>query len=225
MDERLRRGMDAQLARWRALVAGGAARVGWKVGLNDARVQAHLQLSQPVVGHLTLATTLTPGSPHSLRHGTMVGAEAEVAIHLGRDVGAGAGAAEVADAIVGLAPAIELVDVDRPIDDLERIVADNVFHRAVLFGPTHPGASLAGITARVLLNGAAVETVDAAAVTGDLGAVVRLVADTLAECGEQLRAGDRIIGGSFTRPVWVAAGDVVGVELGALGTLALALTV
>ena len=224
MDERVRRGLDAQLARWRTLVAGGAARVGWKIGLNDRRAQAHLGLTGPVLGHLTLATTLVPGSPHSLHGATRVGAEPEVAIHLGRDVGPHATDAEAAAAVVGLGPAIELIDVAGPVDDIERLVAENIFHRAVLFGPTEPDASLAGITARVLRNGAEVESVDLADVAEEVPAVVRFVADVLAGCGEGLRAGDRIIAGSLTRPVWIAAGDVVGVELGALGTLALAVT-
>jgi len=225
MDERVRRGMDVQLARWRALVAGGAAaRVGWKIGLNDRRVQAHLGLADPVVGHLTLATTLVPGSPHSLQSGTKVGAEPEVAIHVGCDVGPDASREETEAAVVGLGAAIELVDIDGPLDDVERIVAGNVFHRAVLFGPTRPGAAPARITARVLRNGTAVETVDDVAVVDEVVEAIRLVADVLAQCGQRLRAGDRIIAGSLTRPVWLAAGDVVGAELGPLGTLALALT-
>ena len=224
MDERVRRGMDVQLAHWRTLVAGGAARVGWKIGLNDRSVQAHLGLAGPVVGHLTLATTLVPGSPHSLRNGTKVGAEPEVAIHVGCDVGPDATRVETEAALVGLGAAIELVDIDGPFDDVERIVAGNVFHRAVLFGPTHPGTTPAGITARVLRNGTAVETVDDVAVADEVAEAIRLVADVLAQCGEGLRAGDRIIAGSLTRPVWLTAGDVVGAELGPLGTLALELT-
>ena len=224
MDERVRRGMEAQLERWRRLVAGGAGRVGWKIGLNDPRAQAHLGLAGAVVGHLTLATTLVPGSPHSLRNATRVGAEAEVAIHLGGDVGPDASDDSVVQAVVGLGPAIELIDVDAPFDDVERIVATNIFHRAVLFGPTRPAAVFAGLTARVLRNGSPVEVVEAPLTSADLVAVVRLVADVLAGFGERLQAGDRIIAGSLTPPVWLSAGEVVGVELGAFGTLALALT-
>ena len=36
--------------------------------------------------------------------------------------------------VAGLAPALELVDLDLPFDDLEPILAGNVFQRGVVFG-------------------------------------------------------------------------------------------
>ncbi len=219
-DPRVMRGLEAQLRRWRVLLGGGAVRVGWKIG-------RHLGLDGCVLGHLTLATTIAPGDDHSLAGGTMVGVEPEVAIHVGRDVPAGAARAEAAAAVIGLGPALEIVDIDGPFDDVERIVAGNVFHRGVLFGVTHPeraGGSLDGVTARWLRNGDVVETLDAAAAAGDLPEIVRFVADTLGACGERLLAGDRIIAGSLTRAAWVRPGDVTGVDLGPLGTLALRFT-
>jgi 2-keto-4-pentenoate hydratase len=223
-DPRVARGMARQLARLRALVAGGAARVGWKVGFNVPAVQRMLGLSGPVVGHLTLATALVAGEPHSLAGATRVGVEPEVAIHLGADVPAGATAAAAREAIVGLGPALEVIDVDRPFEDLETLCAENVFHRAFLIGPTDPGAAggvLSGVTARVLHRGAEVASLDAGAAAGDLAAVVRFVADFLAPHGERLVAGDWIIAGSLVAPVWVAAGDVVVLELGGIGDVEL----
>src|SRR2546422_6132431 len=82
--------MQAQLAGWRSRVAGGAARVGWKIGFNSPAAQRQLGLDGTVVGHLTQATVLAPGTSHSLAGSHLVGAEPEVAIHLGRDVPAGA---------------------------------------------------------------------------------------------------------------------------------------
>jgi 2-keto-4-pentenoate hydratase len=225
-DPRVQRGMEAQLGRWRVLVAGGAPRVGWKIGLTDPHVQRHLGLEGPVVGHLTLATTLVPGMSHSLTGATKVGVEPEVAIHLGRDVPPDADRAYCEAAILGLGPALELVDIDGPFDDLERIVARNIFHRGVLFGITHPeraGGSHAGVTVRTFRNHAVVETVDAAG-AGDLAELVRLVAGALGACGERLLAGDRIISGALTQPVWVEPGDVVSADLQPLGTLAIRFT-
>jgi 2-keto-4-pentenoate hydratase len=218
VDPRVRRGLEAQLARWRATVDGGAARVGWKIGLNDRRVQERLGLDATVVGHLTLATTLVPGVPHPLAGTTFAAAEAEVSIHLARDVEAGASPADALGAVEGLGAAIEVVDVDGPIEDVERIVARNVYHRAVLFGPTRPAASLDGVVARIAKNGADV-TVRADV---DVAGTVRLVADTLAAVGERLLAGDRIIAGSLGPPLRVAPGDVVEVTMGPLGALRLA---
>src|SRR5439155_22274723 len=82
--------MQAQLARWRRRIAGGAARVGWKIGFNSPAAQRQLGLDGTVVGHLTQATVLAPGTSHSLAGSHLVCAEPEVAIHLGRDVPADA---------------------------------------------------------------------------------------------------------------------------------------
>src|SRR5713101_3324153 len=102
-DPRVVRGMRAQLASWRSRVAGGASRVGWKIGFNSPATQKQLGLDGTVVGHLTQATVLAPGASHSLAGSHLVCAEPEVAIHLGRDVPAGADgeAARVALAAFG----------------------------------------------------------------------------------------------------------------------------
>ena len=225
-DPRVVRGMQAQLASWRSRVAGGVARVGWKIGFNSA-TQEQLGLDGTVVGHLTQATVVAPGTSHSLAGSHLVCAEPEVAIHLGRDVPAGADGEVARAAIAALGAAIELVDIDRPLDDLEAILAANVFHRAVAFGPPRTeraGGALAGVTARAFRNRDQVASVEAAAAAGDLSAVVRHVADWLAAFGERLCAGDRIICGSFAPPIWVKPGDRVRVDLGPLGAVEVALT-
>lgn len=221
-DPRIVRGMQAQLASWRSRIAGGAGRVGWKIGFNSPAAQRQLGLDGTVVGHLTGATVLASGTSHSLAGSHLVSAEPEVAIHLGRDVPAGAGEDAARAAIAALGAAIELVDIDRPLDDLEAILAANVFHRAVVLGPP-AGRALAGVTARAYRNGDEVASVDAAAAAGDLAALARHVADWLAAFGERLRAGDRIICGSLAPPIWVKAGDRVRVDLGPLGSVEVAL--
>jgi 2-keto-4-pentenoate hydratase len=77
----------------------------------------------------------------------------------------------------------------------------------------------------VLIDGEEVgATDDPAALTGEIVEVVRLTAETLAECGERLRAGEVVITGSALPPQPVAAGQRVEVELGPLGALSLRLT-
>ncbi len=177
-----------------------------------------------MVGHLTQATVLAPGASHSLAGSHLVCAEPEVAIHVGRDVPAGADGEAARTAIAALGAAIELVDVDRPLDDLEAILAANIFHRAVVLAPPRADGALAGVTARAFRNGEEVASVEAARAAGDLSALVRHVADWLAAFGERLRAGDRIICGSLAPPIWVKPGDRVRVDLGPLGGVEIALT-
>src|SRR5262245_44308668 len=101
-------------------------------------IQRVLGIDDVVLGHLTSATTLLPGATHALAGGTRVGMEAEVALHIGTELPGGATPDAARAAVAGLGAAIELVDLDRSFDDLEAIVAGNVFHRAVTFGTASP---------------------------------------------------------------------------------------
>jgi 2-keto-4-pentenoate hydratase len=219
--------MRAALARRQAELAGGARPVGWKIGINVPPVQRQLGLDAPVVGYLTSATELAPGSERSLAGTTRPAIEPEVAIHLGEPVAAGADAAAVRSAIAGLGAAIELVDVDLPFEDLELIVAGNVFHRGVVFGPpdaSRAGGSLEGLRVRVTRNGAEEAVADVAQAGEDPVEIVRHVTGLLAPLGVSLQPGDRIIAGSLTAPLPVAPGDSIGVEIDPIGSISLTLT-
>ena len=56
-------------------------------------------------------------------------------------------------------------------------------------------------------------TSDLQALTGELITIVGHVADLLAHFGETLRAGQIIIAGSITPPIWVEAGESIGFQL------------
>jgi 2-keto-4-pentenoate hydratase len=132
---------------------------------------------------------------------------------------------QVRDAIGGLSAAIELADLDPPPQDVQAILAGNIFHRHVVLGPVHDDRSTGeGIGARVLVDGEqAAATDDPAALTGEIVEVVRVTAQTLAECGERLRAGEVVITGSTLPPHPVGPGQHIEVELGPLGGLSLRL--
>jgi 2-keto-4-pentenoate hydratase len=222
LDRRVEAGMRRQLRTRRERLEQGAAPIGWKIGLNLRSVQRGLGLDRSVVGHLTTDTLVTPGEPHALAGATNAGAEPEIAIQVGEDVAGDAGPDAARAAIAGLAPAIEVVDIDRPFDDVEAIVAANVFHRAVALGEP-AGEWPDGVEAVVLVNGAEAHRLDAARAAGDLAEPVMVIAGTLGACGERLRAGDRIIAGSLTPAVPLGPGDSVVLDLGPLGRVELRL--
>lgn len=226
-DPRIGRGLEAQLRAWRSRIERGERRVGWKIALNVPPVQERLGISAPVIGALSSGGALDPGASHSLAGGTRVGVEPEVAVHISAAVPAGESRGRAAAAIGALGAAIEVVDIDMPFDDLERILVRNVFQRAFMLGPEvaeRAGGDLDGVLAHVRSNGIEQESARAADVLGDLADVVILVADLLAEAGEALSAGDVIISGSLTPIVWVEAGDRVEVDLGPLGKLEISFT-
>jgi 2-keto-4-pentenoate hydratase len=200
-------GMREQLERRRETLDRGADHVGWKIGLNIPEVQQQLGIEEPVLGHLTSETVIGEGEEFDASGAQKLMAEPEVAI----DVGDG-------DSIAGLAPAIELVDTGRPPrgEGVEGIVADNIFHSAVVFGPNVDGRPT---RATVRVNGEERESAD---FTDDLQEVVAIAGRRLAEAGEHLQPGDRIIAGSITPQVGpLEPGDELEVEVAGLGSLRL----
>ena len=203
---RVAAGMRAQLARRDAELADGAEPFGWKIGINVPAIQERLGIDAPVVGYMTSRSPLAPGVRADVSGWTAPMLEPEVAIRVGEDGRAAA-----------LAPAIELVDVDLPFEDIEAILAGNVFHRAVALGEERPGGSAAG-RCRVLVDG---EEAAAAPVECDVEGTVSHVSGYLAEHGAALSPGEVIIAGSLTAPMPISPGREIEVEVGELGAVAL----
>ena len=225
-DDRFAAGMREQLALRSERLAAGARPIGWKVGFNAPAAHANLGTDIPLVGFLTDRTVVPDGATVSLAGWANPVLEAEIAVHLGRDVPGDATWEDVRGAIAGLGPAIELADLDPPPTDVRAILAGDIYHRAVVLGPVDESRSTAeGIGGRVLRDAEEVAaTDDPAALTGEVVEVVRATAEQLAACGELLRAGDVVISGSIVPPLPVAPGQRVAVELGPLGGLALTFT-
>jgi 2-oxo-hept-3-ene-1,7-dioate hydratase len=221
LDPRVGPGLERQLEEWRRQLGQGAERLGWKIGFNDPAVRKKLGLRAPVIGYLTSATAIEPGGSHTLAGAQRPLVEAEVAIELRRDVGAGAEVDEALAAIQSLGPAIEVIDMPALPDDVEQALAGNVFHRGVALGAHRQDAAVGGVVANVTVSG---ELRQSAPARVDLAETIRLVADLLAACGERLKSGDRIIAGTLTQPVPVSAGDRVEAELGPLGRVELSFT-
>ncbi len=203
IDPRLAAALAVQLERWRATVDAGATRVGWKLGVGDAeRIGNELAL-----GHLTSATLLEPDASYSAAGAGDLRADAEVAF----EVGPG-------QAITGVGVALELVDLAGP-GDPEAVVAANIFHRAVAFGPFRLPPLPTGLRGRLLVNHRPAESAPVAdGVAGRVAAAARV----LAAMGERLRPGDRIITGSVVQ-VPVRPGDRVAADLGPLGRVELSI--
>jgi 2-keto-4-pentenoate hydratase len=207
MDPKVMAPMQVQLDLWRSALAAGAQRVGWKIGFNTPAAQQEAGIESPAIGFITSATTVRYGAHVSLGGFTRALVEPEVAIEVG----------ELGDA-VALAAAVEVVDVDAPFSDVERVVAGNIFHRAVLLGDFRPGYPPPRRTA-VLVDGHERERADVDDFDPD--EVIQFVSRELAEVGETVKPGDKIIAGSLTPPVEVSPGDRLGVQMDNLGMIQL----
>ena len=229
-DERIARGMRAQLALRRERLASGERPLGWKVGFGAPAALEQLGTDAPLVGFLTDRSLLAASADGSVGADVTGWAnpwfEAEIAVHMGDDLPGETDRDRAVAAIAGLGPAVELADVDPPPgSDPEEILAGNIFHRHVILGPVDPARRTAeGIGGRVLRNGEETDrTDDPQALTGELVDVVRHVAGVLAAHGERLRAGEVIITGAVVPPLPVRPGDELVAELGPLGSLAVSL--
>ena len=199
------RGTAALLTRRRLILAKAAEPVGWKVGFNAPEIQEKLGIDGPLAGFLTTNGLLEDGAEWSLGKEGEVIVESEVAVELGED----------ARSIVALLPALELADPPDLDQDVETILAGNIFHRAVAFGPRvetgSPGA------ARILVNGEEQHAVDAEWAGANLEEMVEAVARRLEAADERLRPGDRIITGILAPPHKAQPGDTVRLELEHVG--------
>jgi 2-keto-4-pentenoate hydratase len=201
-DARLVAALEAQFESWRAALRNGAARVGWKVAYDIAEIQEVLG-DEPAIGHLTTATLLGDGDSHSAAGARALRAEVELAVEAG----------------AGFAVALELVDIAPREDDLEGIVAANVYHRAVALGPS--GQSLPAVAeARLLVNG---EVQESARASADYSAALAAVAQQLEAVGERLEPGERVLTGAIAR-VPVSSGDRVRAEIDGLGAAEVRIT-
>jgi 2-keto-4-pentenoate hydratase len=200
-------GMRALLAGRARELAAGASPLGWKIGINMPAIQKLMGIDAPVVGSLTTATQLAPGDTVAVGEATRPALEPEIALRVGPSI-----------SVEAVAPALELVDINLPLDEVEPILAGNVMHRGVVLGEPQPPGAAAGAGVRVLRDGteeAAADFVD------DPAEVVRYVAGFLSAHGAALEVGDWIIAGSLTTPVIVAPGDSIEADFGPLGSLAL----
>ena len=179
--------------------------------------------SAPLFGFMTHRSLLKPGSTLSIAGWTRAVLEPEVAVHLGADVPAGADAAVVRAAISGLGPAVELADFDPDVQDVEGILACDIFHRHVLLGPvdrSRAGGSIAGIEARVFRDGEKIAGASGPTdFPGQTVVVLLALAEMLEANGEALRAGDIVIAGSLVPPVKAGPGQVLRAEISPLGEI------
>ena len=206
-DPRITRGMQAQAELRQKRLATGDRLIGWKVGFGAPALMERLGISGPLIGFLTQNARVQSGGSVSFAGWTKPVIEPEIAVHIGRDVPAGADRSTAASAIAGISPAIEVVDFDEPPDDPERILGHNIYQRHVVLGapvPARAGGAADGLTCRIIRRGVeSARTTDPQANTGEWITIVQHVANMLTACGGGLRAGEFIITGSVVPPLTV----------------------
>lgn len=210
-DPRIAQGMATQFRLRATRLEAGEKLIGWKAGFGAPAVLAKLKLDAALAGFMTDKGKLPSGAAVSLAGWTKPAAEPEIAIYLGRDLPGGADEATARAAIAAIGPAIELVDLKPPLNDVEAILSGNIFHRHVILGAadqSRAGADVSGLTATIVRNGEEIgSTTEVEALTGPLVAIARRIADTVAGMGETLKAGEVIIAGSLVPAIFLSSED------------------
>ncbi len=219
---------------WVALkLAAGRQRIGHKIGLTSRAMQLSSQISEPDYGSLLDDMLLRDGSDVPINRFIVPRLEVEFAFILARPLkGPGVTLFDVLNATDYVVPALELIDAR--IENFDRhskaprkvfdTIADNAANAAIVLGgrPMKPDAvdwRWAG--ALLYKNGVIEESGLGAAVLNHPGNGVAWLANALAAHDESLDAGEIVLGGSFTRPVACAAGDVFHADYGRLGSISL----
>jgi 2-oxo-hept-3-ene-1,7-dioate hydratase len=213
--------------------AEGRTVVGHKIGLTSRAMQLSSQITEPDYGTLLDDMVLRDGSEVDTQRFILPRLEVEFAFILARTLeGPGVTLFDVLNATDYVIPTLELIDArieqaDRETKVPRKVldtIADNAANAAIVMGgrPMKPDTvdwRWAG--ALLFKNGVIEESGLGAAVLNHPANGVAWLANKLAPYGERLEAGEIVLGGSFTRPVACAAGDVFHADYGPLGSISL----
>ncbi len=204
---------------------------GFKIGATSPRMREYLGLTAPLGGFMQARDIHPTGArlPFAAYRGP--GVECEIGVRLAADLPPGPCTQEQAGAAVGeMFAAIELVENrygPPPAGDLAALgvptlLADQIFHAAAILAP--PAAawrslSLASIQGRISIDG----TERAAGLGSELlghplAALAWLAGSITATAFGGLRAGQVIMLGSVTPPIWLDGPCTVEVAFPGLGT-------
>jgi 2-oxo-3-hexenedioate decarboxylase/2-keto-4-pentenoate hydratase len=159
-----------------------------------------------------------------------VGIECEIAVRLELDLpfgGASFTRQTVEPAVAAYMTAIEIVD-DRYVDwrktDAATLIADDYFAAGAVLGPPIPARAVrdaAALHGTTVINGAEVGRGIGSDVMGHPLNALAWLANSLAEAGAHLGAGEIVLTGSLVETKWLKRGDHASVTVSDLGTVTL----
>ena len=224
-------GAAAQAALARRM--GAVPPAGFKIGATAKRMQDYLGLSGPVAGFMPAAGLHPSGAALPFAGFTNPGVECEILVRLARDLPPGPCTRDAAHAAVGaLFAGIEIVE-NRYQGDLAAIgvpslMADQVYHAACIAGdPPQDWRALDVVTlaGRITVNGELRgEGLGADLLGHPLNCLAWLAGSEEAAAFGGLRAGQVVMLGSVTPPIWLDGPALVTVAFTSLPTVEVRLT-
>ncbi|WP_193127730.1 2-oxo-hept-4-ene-1,7-dioate hydratase [Gulosibacter sediminis] len=211
---------------WRdSQVAAGRKLVGRKIGLTSKAMQAATGITEPDYGVMFDDTVYENGSVIDFDQFTNVRIEVELAFVLKAPLeGPNCSLFDVIRATEFVTPALEVLNshIEMEGRTIVDTISDNAAYGGMVLGgvPMRPDEiDLRWVSALLYKNETIEETGVAAGVLNHPATGVAWLANKFHQHGSRLEAGEIILAGSFTRPMWVERGDSVVCDYGKMGTI------
>ncbi|GAA3706683.1 2-oxo-hept-4-ene-1,7-dioate hydratase [Streptomyces tremellae] len=205
--------------------AAGRHLVGHKIGLTSKAMQSATGISEPDYGVILDDTVWQNGAIVPFDDFSNVRIEVELAFLLDKPLdGPHCTLFDVLGATRYVVPALEILDSHIELEGRTIVdtIADNAAYGGIVLGgnPARPDAvDLRWVSALLYRNETIEESGVAAAVLNHPASGVAWLANKLHRHSEKLEAGELVLAGSFTRPMWVSRDDVVLCDYGQMGTI------
>ena len=206
-------------------IAAGRRPVGRKIGLTSKVMQVATGITEPDYGAIFADMVFENGSVIEHAQFSNVRIEVELAFVLREALsGPHVSIFEVLRATEYVVPALEILSsrIQMQGRTIVDTISDNAAMGAMVLGgtPLAPDAiDLRWVAALLYRNESIEESGVAAAVLNHPASGVAWLARKLAQHDDHLEAGEIVLAGSFTRPMWVHPGDTVLADYGRLGTI------
>jgi 2-oxo-hept-3-ene-1,7-dioate hydratase len=206
-------------------IAAGRRLVGRKIGLTSKVMQVATGITEPDYGIIFDDMVYETGARLEIDQFTNCRVEVELAFVLAKPLsGPNCTLFDVLDATAYVVPALEILSAHVEMEGRTIVdtISDNAAMGAMVTGgtPVKPGdIDLRWISALLYRNETIEESGVAAAVLNHPAAGVHWLANKIAAHGDSMAAGEIILAGSFTRPMWVYKGDTVHADYGPLGSI------
>lgn len=211
---------------WRdRCLAEGRRLVGHKIGLTSRAMQSATGITEPDYGVMFDDTVWDTGAVIPFDDFSNVRIEVELAFLLNAPLqGPDCTVFDVLRATEYVTPALEVLNSHYELEGRTIVdtIADNAAYGGLVLGgnPMRPDAiDLRWVCALLYRNENIEETGVAAGVLNHPATGVAWLANKLHQHGARLEAGELILAGSFTRPMWVSRGDSVLCDYGQMGTI------
>lgn len=206
-------------------LASGRRLVGRKIGLTSKAMQQATGITEPDYGVMFDDTVYASGSDIRFDDFSNVRIEVELAFVLKAPLeGPDCTLDDALAAIDYAVPALEVLNSHIELEGRTIVdtISDNAAYGAMVLGDVHKRPDeidlrwVPGVLSR---NGQIEETGVAQGVLGHPASGVAWLANKFHQHGARLGAGEIILAGSFTRPMWVSKGDDVRCDYGEMGVI------